>query len=191
METIRGDKEAVRDQIDAAKAARDRTLVTGLFRDRASAERAYDSLTLRGYRADDVDIVMSDETRRRQFGDGSNSELGVKAAQGAGVGGAIGGAVGAIAAIFAVVGSSVSVPGLGIVVAGPVAAALAGAGAGAAAGGVLRALAAIGVPEDRAVHYEQGIRSGSILMSLKVRDTDDADHVVDDWIANEGQYVYR
>jgi hypothetical protein len=29
METIRGDKEAVRDQIDAAKAAQDRTLVTG------------------------------------------------------------------------------------------------------------------------------------------------------------------
>jgi len=191
METIRGDKEAVRDQIDAAKAARDGTLVTGLFSDRASAERAYDSLTLRGYRSDDIGIVMSDETRRRHFGDGSTTELGTKAAQGAGVGGAIGGAMGAIAAIFAVVGTSVSVPVFGIVVAGPIAAALAGAGAGAAAGGVLGALTAIGLPENRARRYEQEIRTGSILMSVRARDADDADYFVDEWIANEGQYVHR
>ena len=97
--------------------------------------------------------------------------------------------MGAIAAIFAVVGTSVSVPGLGIVVAGPIAAAL--AGAGAAAGGVLGALTAIGVPESSAMRYGQEIRSGGILMSVRARDADDADYFVDEWIANEGQYVYR
>ena len=40
----------------------DSSYVTGLFRDRDSAERAYQSLTDRGYSKDDVNLVMSDET---------------------------------------------------------------------------------------------------------------------------------
>jgi hypothetical protein len=35
-------------------------MVTGLFQDRESAERAYGSLTERGYGQDDVNLVMSD-----------------------------------------------------------------------------------------------------------------------------------
>lgn len=91
METVRGDKEAVRDHIAAAKALRHRTLVTGLFSDRASAERAYDSVILRGYRSDDVDVIMSDQTRRQQFGHGSTTESGTKAPQRMAVGAAAGG----------------------------------------------------------------------------------------------------
>ena len=45
----------------------DSTMVTGLFRDRDSAEQAYRSVTDRGYSRDDVNVVMSDETRRRHF----------------------------------------------------------------------------------------------------------------------------
>ena len=108
--------------------------VTGLFRDRDSAERAYQAVIDRGYGRGDVDLVMSDETRALHFGstpDGRTTELGTKAAEGAGIGGAIGGTVGAIAAAVAAVGTSIALPGLGLVIAGPVAAALAGAGAGA------------------------------------------------------------
>ena len=47
------------------------------------------------------------------------------------------------------VGSTIAVPGLGLVVAGPIAAALAGAGAGAAAGGLIGAMVGAGIPEDR------------------------------------------
>src|SRR5450631_3073172 len=71
-------------------------LVTGMFSDRESAERAYAGATSRGYGNDDVDLVMSDKTRDRYFGSDSKQQetvLGTKAAQGAGVGGAIGGAV--------------------------------------------------------------------------------------------------
>ena len=42
-------------------------LVTGLFPDRASAESAYGSAHDRGYSADDVNLVMSDDTRKRHF----------------------------------------------------------------------------------------------------------------------------
>ena len=116
------------------------TWVTGLFTDRDRAERGYEALTARGYDPKDINLVMSDDTRRRHFASGAQTELGTKAAKGAGVGGAIGGTVGAIAAAIAAVGTSIAIPGLGVVIAGPIAAALAGAGAGGAAGGLVGAL---------------------------------------------------
>src|SRR3954467_5394916 len=78
----------------------DPRLVTGLFPDRDSAERAYSSVASRGYDRDDVNLVMSDDTRARHFAKDAvvNTELGTKAAEGAGIGGAIGGTVGAITA---------------------------------------------------------------------------------------------
>ena len=50
----------------ASPSSRGRML-TGMFRDRDSAEKAYNSVTSRGYRHDDVDLVMSDDTRKRHF----------------------------------------------------------------------------------------------------------------------------
>src|SRR5438045_8307579 len=136
-------------------------MVTGLFRDRDAAERAYQSTADRGYGRNDVNVVMSDATRERYFAPGTTrTELGNKAAEGAGIGGAVGGTVGAIAAAIAAVGTSIAIPGLGLVVAGPVAAALAGAGAGAATGGLVGALIGGGIPEERGKRYGQGIQTG-------------------------------
>ena len=166
-------------------------LVTGLFNDRPSAERAYDSITSRGYNSDDVNLVMSDETRKRHFTPAATeTELGNKAAKGAGVGGAIGGVVGAIAAVVAT-GAAVVIPGLGLIVAGPIAAALAGGGAGAAAGGLIGALVGAGMPEERVKHYEEGIKKGGILMGVNARNAADAEYFERDWKLNNGEYVYR
>src|SRR5687767_1380867 len=113
-------------------------MVTGLFRDRESAERAYGTLTKRGYDKKDVNLMMSEDARKKHFGDmKKDTDLGNKAAEGAGIGGAIGGTVGATVAAIAAVGTVLAVPGLGLVVAGPLAAALAGAGAGGITGGVI------------------------------------------------------
>jgi hypothetical protein len=167
-------------------------LVTGLFRDRDSAERAYQSVQERGYDKDDVNLVMSDDTRQRHFADDTRStELGNKAAEGAGVGGAIGGTVGAIAAAIAAVGTTLAVPGLGLVIAGPLAAALAGAGAGAATGGIVGALIGWGIPEERVKAYDAGIREGGILMAVKPRNDDDAAHFETRWRDARGESVYR
>jgi len=170
----------------------DSPYVTGLFRDRDSAEQAYQSLTDRGYSKDDVNVVMSDETRTRHFsGSDADSELGNKAAEGAGVGGAIGGTVGAIAAAIAAIGTSLVVPGLGLVIAGPIAAALAGAGAGAAGGGLIGALVGWGIPDERAKQYETGIKEGGILMGVKPRSDEDASHFEQSWKGMRGEQIYR
>ncbi|MGH9902852.1 MAG: hypothetical protein ACRD68_13675, partial [Pyrinomonadaceae bacterium] len=102
-----------------------RGTVTGLFRDRDSAEGAYRSISTRGYGRDDVNLLMSEDTRKRHFSDATaDTELGSKALEGAGAGSAIGGTVGAVLAAIAAIGTSVALPGLGLVVAGPLAAAL-------------------------------------------------------------------
>jgi hypothetical protein len=165
--------------------------VTGLFEDRDSAERAYQRAVERGYSTNDVDLVMSDDTRSKYFaGSGSETELGTKAAKGAGIGGAVGGTVGAIAAAVAAVGTSIAIPGLGLVIAGPIAAALAGAGAGGAAGGLMGALIGYGIPEERVKYYDEGIRRGGILMGVRPRSDEDAAYFENEW-RNYGQHVYR
>lgn len=157
-------------------------LVTGLFSDRESAERAYGSVTARGYDSSDVNLVMSDKTRDRHFGDKEvKTELGNKAAEGAGVGGAIGGTVGAIAAAIAALGTTLLLPGLGLVIAGPLAAAVAGAGAGAAAGGLVGALVGWGIPEARVKEYESALKEGKILMAVQPRTADDRIHFDQEW----------
>src|SRR4029450_651733 len=90
--------------------------VTGLYRTPEQAAKAYDHLTTKhGYKRDDLDVLMSDDTRRRYYPDatpGKDLSPGTKAAEGLGVGSAIGGGLGAaFAAIFAV-GTSVVIPGL-------------------------------------------------------------------------------
>src|SRR5512133_2452937 len=150
-------------------------MLTGMFRDRESTENAYKSLQERGYTKDDINLVMSDETRKKHFsGDVKETELGTKAAEGAGKGSAIGSTVGAIAGVIAAIGTSLVIPGLGIVIAGPIAAGLAGAGAGGITGGVIGALVGSGIPEERAKLYESGIKDGHIVMGVHPRNSEDA-----------------
>jgi hypothetical protein len=169
-----------------------RSMVTGVFRDRDSAERAYGSLSSRGYTESDLNLAMSDETRKRHFAtDTRETELGNKAAEGAGVGGAIGATVGAIAAALAAVGTSIAIPGLGIVIAGPAAAAIAGAGAGSVTGGIIGALVGWGIPEERVKHYETAIKEGGIVMGVTPRTDEDAEFIEREWKSNRAEHVYR
>ena len=167
-------------------------MVTSLFPDRSSAERAYSDVSARGYGQDDVNLVMSDDTRKRHFlNDGApQTELGSKAAEGAGVGAGIGGAIGATLAAVAAIGTAVVIPGLGLIVAGPLAAGLAGAGAGGIAGGLVGALVGAGIPEERVKHYEEGIKNGGILMGVKPRSSADASHFEQQW-KRDGEHVYQ
>jgi hypothetical protein len=169
-----------------------RPLMTGLFPDRASAELGYNTMADRGYGKDDVNVVMSEDTKKRHFTAGDvETELGNKAAEGAGVGGAIGGTVGAIAAAVVAVGTTLAVPGLGIVIAGPLAAAVAGAGAGAATGGLVGALVGWNMPEERVKQYDEGIRNGGILLGVRPRNDEDASFLENSWKTNHAQAIYH
>ncbi|BDI33010.1 hypothetical protein CCAX7_50610 [Capsulimonas corticalis] len=141
-------------------------LITGLFRDRASAERAVADLEALGYRQSDISVIIRDETARREF----TEATGTKATEGAGVGAAIGGTLGAIVAALTATGSVAAIAATGgaaiPLVAGPLAAALAGAGAGGLGGGIIGALVGAGIPEETARTYETGLASGGILVGV-------------------------
>lgn len=173
----------------------DSPYVTGLYRTPEAATRAYGDLTSKhAYRAEDIDVLMSDETRKRYFGDatpGTEFSGGTKAAEGLGKGSAIGGGIGAALGALFVVGSSVAIPGIGLVVAGPIAAALAGAGAGGAAGGLIGALIGAGIPEDRAKQYERGINEGGIVIGTRARDARHAEELERDYGSYGGTDITR
>lgn len=150
-------------------------LVTALFGNKPQAEAAVDALIKRGYTRDDISVIMSDTTRNKHFA----IEDGNLAAAGTGVGGAVGTVIGATLAAIAAVGVSIPLPGLGIVVAGPIVAALAGAGAGALSGGVIGALVGAGIPEHRARVYDSGVREGGILIGVEAKSDEDAAQLQD------------
>jgi hypothetical protein len=159
-------------------------LATRLFTDRTSAEREYEALVERGYSPQEINVLMTDEGRKRHFANGTaTTELGNKALEGAGVGGGIGaiagGALGAIA-----VAATVAIPGLGLLVAGPIAAALLGAGAGAVTGGAIGALVGAGIPEERVKEYETALKDGGIVMGVTPRNPEDRAYFDREWAAD-------
>jgi len=174
--------------------SREPGLMTGMFNDRESTEGAYQSLRDRGYSDDEINVLMSDDTRKKYYGDNytGDSEIGTKAAEGTAVGGAIGGTLGAIIGGIAAIGTNVLLPGLGLVVWGPIAAGLAGAGAGGLTGGLIGALVGWGIPEERARIYENGIKNGGTVLGVRPRSDEDADYFENNWTTNyNGQNIYR
>jgi len=158
-------------------------MLTGMFPDRESAESAYTLLRERGYKDEEINLIMSDETRKKHFIDQKNeeTEIGTKAAADAGKGAAVGGAIGAVAGIIAAIGFSIFIPVLGVVIAGPLAAGLAGAGAGGITGGIVGALIGSGIPEERAKIYESGIKNGNIVLGIHPHNEEDAEYFERHW----------
>lgn len=140
-------------------------LISGVFPTRSSADRAVQDLMDDGFRKEDISLVMS----KPKDGDGNGGNLhvekGNKAAEGVATGAAIGGTVGAVAMGIAAV-ATVAIPGMAIVAAGPIVAALTGLGAGAAAGGITGGLIGLGIPEHEAKLYNDKLGAGGVLVGV-------------------------
>lgn len=166
-------------------------MMTAIFRNRDDAENAYQELLNRGYERDDISILMSEETRKTYETTRGESTMGSKAAEGTGVGAAVGGTLGAIIGAIAAIGTSVVIPGLGLIIAGPLAAALVGAGAGGATGGLIGALVGSGIPEETARGYESGLREGGVVLGFRPRTEAEANEVASVWERYNGEQIYR
>jgi len=164
--------------------------LSGSFKDRKSAELAYNRLKEKGYADKNIDIMMSDATHAKFFKKNEEEGLGSQVMDGVGAGSAIGGAVGAVVGIFAAVGTSLIIPGLGLVLAGPIALGLAGAGAGGVTGGVFGALVGAGMPKDRAEKHEKNINKGNIVVNFTPRNIEDHATIGNDWTSYHASDVY-
>jgi uncharacterized protein (TIGR02271 family) len=141
--------------------------VIALYDDVHTARDVVQDLVDNGFPRDNVSIMASDaagEYDRYQSGEYREDDgVGGGAAAGAGIGAVIGGIGGLLVGLGAL-----TIPGVGpVIAAGPLAAALAGAGIGAVAGGLIGALTDMGVPEDEAGYYAEGVRRGGTLVAVR------------------------
>jgi hypothetical protein len=166
-----------------------RKMVTAVFRNRIDSERAFDYLHGKGYSDGEINVLMSDRTRATYYPESGKHAAGTYAQEGMGVGGAIGTAVGATLAAVVAIGTTLAIPGLGLIVAGPIAAALAGGGAGAVTGGLIGALVGAGFTQKNAEAYHEALRSGGIVIGVIPSDDDDADEIQEKFTEFNGENV--
>ncbi len=127
-------------------------VVIGVFDEQDSAESAIQELKSQGFEQE-ISLVARDSE-----GTGGGME-GHDLTTGSVTGGALGGLAGLLVGAGALL-----IPGIGpIIAAGPLAAGLTGVVSGGIAGGLID----FGIPPDRGEHYEEEVRQGSILVTLK------------------------
>jgi len=117
-------------------------VITGLFDNSLKATMAVSKLEAIGITSDEVSVVANDSYSKEDFA----VDEGNKAAEGGIIGAASTGIIAALVAGFTTVGA-VATGGAGLLVAGPIVAALAAGGAGAAAGGSIGAIIGAFIPE--------------------------------------------
>src|SRR4051794_41574042 len=112
------------------------TAVFGIYKSRAQAEQAVDSLQSAGYRSDDISVLMPDQQSSEEFAHEKNTKAPEGTTTGVAAGGALGGTLGLLAGICAL-----AIPRLGAFIsAGPNIGGLGGAGAGGGAWGFVGGL---------------------------------------------------
>ena len=147
--------------------------IAGLLPDFPEAQQVARELEKEGIARDDISIVANDATRG--YATTAEPEEGGEMASGAGTGAAVGGAAG-----LAIGLAALAIPGIGpIVAAGSVVTALTGAGIGAAAGGLIGGLTHMGIPEDDAHFFSEGVRNGGALVIVRAPDADHAEAAAD------------
>jgi uncharacterized membrane protein len=140
-------------------------LVLGLFSDSKLAGDAIAQLKGQGY-GDEISVVSKDGS------DTTAHTIDEPVADGAATGAAVGGVMAGAAALLAGA-TSLVLPGVGLLVAGPLATALTSAAAGAATGGIVGTLVDAGIPDNTAQEYENRISAGETLVAV---DTDETQH---------------
>ena len=152
--------------MSSKKRDKDAGTVTGIFAHHVDAAEAVQRLEDRGFDDSDISLLMSDT-----LGDEFKIENTTKAPEGAAAGAISGGLIGALAGGLTAVGT-IATGGAGILVAGPIVAALAGAGAGAGAGGLIGGLIGYGFSEYEAKLFAEELEDGKVLVAVHCADDD-------------------
>lgn len=139
--------------------------VLALYDQMDQAQGAVRSLADEGFAWDDISLIVRDA--EEEYAEYEAEATAVDdAMDGVAVGTLLGGLTGLVVGLFALV-----IPGIGpVIAAGPLAAALAGTGAGAVLGGLVGALADLGIDEETAGYYAEGVQRGGVLVAVSTTD---------------------
>lgn len=151
-----------------------RQTITAMYDDYNDASAAVDQLEAGGIQGADISLISSNEGDRhsaRMSRDPSHDNAKEGAKDGTGTGATVGTVVGGAAGLLTGLGL-IAIPGVGpVVAAGWLVATLTGAGIGAAAGGLAGALTGAGIGEADAQAYDEGVRRGGTLVTVRADDT--------------------
>lgn len=151
--------------------------VVGLFDRIDEAQQAVQELVDAGFPRSDISLVANDTRGQytnlsRQVGDDKMDDTAEEQAGSGAVAGALtGGVLGLLVGVGAL-----AIPGIGpVIAAGPLVAALGstalGAGIGAASGALIGPLVDAGIPRPEAEIYNEGVRRGGTLVTVRTSDT--------------------
>ncbi len=144
--------------------------ITGLFDNSEHAGMAVSELKAKDL-ADNLSVISKDSSGESDIHTVEGNPL--HGAKGGAIAGAAVGGLGALA----IGTSAVTLPGLGLLVAGPIATTLASMAGGALTGGLVGALVDQGVSKDLAEDFDQNVRNGQVLAAISVEDSDDVNEV--------------
>lgn len=131
--------------------------VVAMFPRYEDAEQAVHKLRHQGVDRDDISIMALNRGAEAPVETDDS-----KAAKRAGAGAAVGGLAGAVLGL-----TSLAIPGIGpFIAAGPIAGALAGVGGGLVAGGLIGAFIGLGLDNDSAKYYADGVQNGGAVVAV-------------------------
>jgi hypothetical protein len=140
--------------------------IVAMYDDVSNARQSIHELVQMGIDRNRISLIAGDREDRYATEldqDDAGDHIGGGVATGAVVGG-LGGLLLGLGAL--------AIPGIGpVIAAGPIVSALVGAGVGAAVGGLVGALTEVGVPEEQAGYYAEGVRRGSTLVTVETPET--------------------
>lgn len=140
--------------------------IVGIFDNHSSAENAASQIKESGFSTEDISILAKQQSNSQEgqltgtktSSDATNDNI----SDGVVTGTVLGGLAGLLIGI-----GTVMIPGLGVIAAaGPIVGLL----SGAVTGGVVGGLVDLGIPEEHGKQYENDIKSGKILLSMKTDD---------------------
>lgn len=139
--------------------------VVALYDDLEQAHDAVHALDSAAFDSDRISLVIRDADKQyAEYGE-EPAEV-EEVVDGMVAGGLLGGLTGLVVGLFTLV-----IPGVGpVLAAGPLAIALTGAGAGAVLGTLVGALVDMGVEEETARYYAEGIHRGGVLVAVTTPD---------------------
>jgi len=165
------------------------TNIVALYDDLSTAQQVVRELRDAGIPSADISLVAQDAAGEYgKYLTKTTTKVKDSTADGVDKGAGVGALVGGLGGLLVGLGA-LAIPGIGpVLAAGPLAtavAAIVGAGVGAAAGGavggIIGGLVDLGIPEEQAHYYAEGIRRGGVLVTVRTNDGDtDKAHAIMD-----------
>lgn len=162
----------------------DKNLMTAVFNSSEAAARAYQELSNRGYKYNEISVLMSEETCS-QF---QNNKTEVEENEDASAVPALEKATpGAIIVALVAVGVNIILPGAALIVTGPLASSL--VTANGISSGLAGALTGSGIPGEAARVYERGVSLGGILLGFNPHNSSDFREIENIWKTYKGELI--